>query len=140
MTAAQPPPKAALLQRLHGRVCLALGSPELTQCSARAQCFLRPSIASQGHQSCPVPPGQHTQCSVRGHLLPQAQNEAMGALAAAMVMKSVSQEELEELQLLTRGTTGEPAGLQRVPGASGPAAGHRWVQPGSVLSAPPCRD
>ena len=99
MTAAQPPPTAALLQRLHGRVCLALGSPELTQCSARAQCFLRPSIASQGHQSCPVPPGQHTQCSVRGHLLPQAQIEAMRALAAAMVMKSVSQEELEELQL-----------------------------------------
>ena len=106
------------------------------------------ALSLESHQTstcslCPFthpPPGQHTHCSVRGHLLPQAQNEAMGALAAAMVMKSVSEEELEELQLLTRGTTGEPAGLQCVPGASGPAAGHRWVQPGSVLSAPPCRD
>ena len=76
-------PRAASRRRLHRRVCLELGSPELTQCSTRAQCFLRPSRASQGHQSCPVPPRQHTRCSVREHLLPQAQNEATGALAAA---------------------------------------------------------
>lgn len=35
---------------------------------------------------------------------------------------------------------GKPVVLQCVPSASGPAAGHHWVQPGSVLSAPPCRD
>ncbi|XP_046787673.1 translation initiation factor IF-2-like [Gallus gallus] len=64
----------------------------------------------------------------------------MRALAAAMVMKSVSQEELEELQLLTRGTTGEPAGLQCVPGASGPAAGApAGSPPRGRHDAAPCR-
>lgn len=39
-----------------------------------------------------------------------------------------------------RGGHREPAGLQAVPTASSPGTGRHCQEPGSVLSAPPCRD
>ena len=92
VTSVQPPPRAASPQQSHSRACLEPGSP------GPSQRFLRPSTASQGHQSCPVPPAQHTRCSVRDHLLPQAQNKARGT-GSTMVMENISEEVRAELQL-----------------------------------------